>query len=108
MIIYIIDSFFYFRNVFKRVHIGRWDNRANWFNTIKKTNLKWINNTPTVKLTDNDRYIIFDLLKGHYRNSTIQSWQEAGVLIGAISSNINSTSIDEFIKSKIDVATGKW
>jgi len=107
-IIVCIDLFIYYCSVYQRINIGRWRDKSKWINSIKHINRKWLKKTPTVKLTDNDCYIIFDLLKGHYRNSTIQSWQEAGVLIGASFSNLDSEIINKYIKSKIDVSTGKW
>ncbi len=103
-----IDLLLYYKNVYHRIHIGRWTDLNKWILCIENVDKKWLKKVPTVKLTDNSSYVIFDFLKGHYRSSTIQSWQEAGVLIGAISSNIDSTYIDEFIQSKIDVSTGKW
>ena len=94
--------------MYKRIHIGRWQNQSKWFASITNINKKWLKKAPTVKLTDSSNYILLDVFKGHYRNSTIQSWQEAGVLIGATASNTNKNQIDAYIKSKIDSATRKW
>jgi len=103
-----IDLYLYFRGVFGRYKIGRWNNESDWIKSVRNINLKWLKNTPTVKITDNERYVIKDLLKGNYRNSTIQSWQEAGSLFGAIDTDGSESQIDDFISSKIDANTGKW
>ncbi len=103
-----IDLFFYYRSVFQRYKIGRWTDQNNWLKSVKQINLTWLHRTPTVKLTDNESYIIKDLLKGHYRSTTIQSWQEAGALLGAIDTENTKEKIDEFINSKIDMHTGTW
>lgn len=102
------DLYLYFKSVYHRIHIGRFDNLDIWFHKISKVNTKWLNSTPTVKLTDNERYVAFDIVKGHYKSNTIQSWQEAGNLIGAIHSVDSKKEIDTFIKKKIDLKTGKW
>ncbi len=103
-----IDLLYYYYKVFQRIHIGRWSDLKTWYTVICKQNQNYFKEKPTVKLTDNDRYIILDLLKGHYRNSTIQSWQEAGTLYGALSSNVPPDTVKEFIESKIDPDTRKW
>ena len=108
IIIIAIDLYLHYYSVYQRVHIGRWQDKFMWINKVKDVNKKWLQKTPTVKFTDNSRYVFLDLLKGNYRKTSIQSWQEAGALIGAISSNLNASHIDKFIESKIDMSTGKW
>lgn len=108
LIIILIDLFFVSRSFFQRLKIGKWTNKNDWFYAITTINLKWLKKTPTVKLTDNSAYIVKDLLKGKYRSTTIQSWQEAGSLLGAIYTENTSPKIDAFIRQKIDIKTGKW
>jgi len=106
------DLFLHFRSVFYRIHIGRWTDRKAWLQEISNINSSWLQKTPTVKLTDNSRYVILDILKGKYRTSSIQSWQEGGMLFGAISSttgaDVSSDKIDRFINNKIDMNSGSW
>lgn len=66
----------------KRVHIGRWESREKWRQAVEKRAVWWLKYTPTVRQTDNSRYVLIDILKGKYRNQTIQSWQKAGLLVG--------------------------
>lgn len=103
------DLFLYFKSVFFRIHIGRWKSRTEWFAAINKINYEWLKNTPTVKLTDNERYVIKDIWKGKYKNNTIQSWQEGGMLLGAISlpAKKDDPRIINFLSKKID-NTGHW
>lgn len=66
----------------KRFHIGRWNCQDEWENAILKKSHQWIKHTPTVRQTDNCRYILLDMFAGKYRNDTIQSWQLAGLILG--------------------------
>ena len=53
-----------------------------WNAKVFEITLKWLKNTPTIKLTDNNRLILIDIVKGNYKRSSIQSWQEAALLLG--------------------------
>jgi len=64
-----------------RIHLGRWDNRFEWQMAIESRAKKWLKRAPTVKLTDNNHWMLYDILRGRYRNRTIQSWQVAGLLL---------------------------
>ncbi|WLR42794.1 glycoside hydrolase family 88 protein [Bacillus carboniphilus] len=44
--------------------------------------LKWVNDTPKVTITDNNRLIILDILKKNYSSHTIQHWQHGALLLG--------------------------
>lgn len=104
----LIDVFFTLKLFYQRLKIGKWTAQNDWLDAVTRINLKWLKRTPTVKLTDNNAYIIKDLLKGKYRSTTIQSWQEAGSLLGAIYTEGTKAKIDSFIAQKIDENTGKW
>ncbi len=103
-----VDVFLYYRSVFYRIKIGRWTDRSNWLKNIQAVNLKWLKKTPTVKLTDNERYVVKDMIKGRYRSTTIQSWQEAGVLFGALLTDNAEEQTKYFIDARIDKNTRKW
>lgn len=66
----------------QRIHIGRWENRRVWQKAIEKKSRQWLRHTPTVKITDQGRLILWDRIRGNYRSATIQSWQDAGLLLG--------------------------
>lgn len=63
-----------------RIHIGRWDDRKAWQQALEKKAMKWIRHNPTVKITDESRLILWDMLRGAYHSRIIQSWQDAGLL----------------------------
>lgn len=67
---------------FGRIHIGRMRNTDEWGESITGLAVKWLNHTPTIKLTDQTRLIVIDMLRGNYSRSSIQHWQEAALLLG--------------------------
>tara|TARA_R110001583_G_scaffold95839_1_gene239885 strand:+ start:3297 stop:4454 length:1158 start_codon:yes stop_codon:yes gene_type:complete len=96
-----------------RIHIGRWTDKELWKEKMSQKSLKWLKQTPTIKLTDNKRLIIIDILKGNYKRKSIQHWQEAGLLLGLIEvykknkqPNIQK-QINNYIAAQIDVK-GNW
>ena len=64
-----------------RIHIGRWTDRKAWQQAVEKKARQWLYKSPTVQITDQDRLVLWDMLKGNYRSTTIQSWQDAGLLL---------------------------
>ena len=96
-----------------RIKIGRFSNAAIWNQKVLQRAKQWLTKTPTIKLTDNNRFIIIDILKGNYKRNSIQSWQEAVLLLGLnqyMSKNKEdkiSNQINNFIQSKLD-SNGNW
>lgn len=84
---YLVDVGFYLRNRFCRYHIGRWESFDQWVESVEKCAVRWLYRTPTVKITDNSRYILLDCLKGKYKSDKIQSWQKAALILGLSASN---------------------
>ena len=66
----------------KRVHIGKWNDINQWEAAISKRAKIWLAKSPVVSKKGNNRYILYDILKGDYSNNVIQSWQTAGLMIG--------------------------
>ena len=64
-----------------RIHIGRWTDRKVWQQAVEKKARQWLHQSPTVRKTEQDRLVLWDMLRGNYRSSTIQSWQDAGLLL---------------------------
>ncbi len=96
-----------------RIKIGRWPDRETWRKNVLNVSLQWLKNTPTIKLTDNKRLIVIDMLRGNYKRSAIQHWQQAALVLGLIEAyektkdeNIKR-QINMFVRSKID-ASGNW
>ena len=86
-----------------RIHIGRWSDRLEWQKAIEIRARKWLQRSPTVKLTDSNHWVLFDMLRGRYRNKTIQSWQEAGLLLA-----FGKTESLHYAMRKTDNITGDW
>lgn len=109
IIIFGVDFYFYILNRYCRYHIGRWCNYNDWINKIKEICIKWTIKTPVVKMTDNNKLIILDMINGKYKNNTIQSWQIGGLLLGLSEcKDIESkNAIENLIKKLID-KNGNW
>ena len=92
-----------------RIHIGRYDNKDIWKNAMAEKSVKWINNTPKIKVTDNTRLVIIDKLKGNYSKSAIQHWQHAALLLGLNEDENNKAneSINQYLNSHFD-GNGQW
>lgn len=86
-----------------RIHIGRWNDRSKWQKAVESKARKWLNRPPTVKLTDNNYWVLYDILRGKYRNRTIQSWQSAGLLLA-----FDKEESVRYVNQKIDRTTGDW
>ena len=80
---YLADLAFYLQNRFCRFHIGRWS-RENWELAIRKKAVRWLKHTPIVKITDNSRYMLIDIITNRYQSNTIQSWQKAALILGLL------------------------
>ena len=113
IIIFSIDVIQAFYTWQSRIKIGRFKNREDWQNKVLQISRKWLRKTPTVKLTDNTRLIFIDILKGKYRSSAIQSWQEAALLLGLsayvdrIADKPTRNHVENFISKKVK-PSGNW
>lgn len=65
-----------------RIHIGRWSDRQEWQQAVEKKAWQWLKKSPSVRTSNNTRLLLWDMLLGKYRNNTVQSWQDAGLLLG--------------------------
>ncbi|WP_082651778.1 glycoside hydrolase family 88 protein [Gorillibacterium timonense] len=71
-----------FRTWLSRIHIGRYEDQETWARSVQKRAVHWVNRTPTIKLTDQTRFVLLDRLRGNYKRSSIQQWQEGALLLG--------------------------
>ena len=65
-----------------RIHIGRWQVRNVWQQAVERKAKEWLIHAPTVRQTAQNRLVLWDIIRGKYRNSTIQTWQDAGLILG--------------------------
>lgn len=112
-LILVIDFLPQFNTWQSRIHIGRFTDTTIWKQKLQQKSSLWLRKTPTIKLTDNNRLIVIDILNGNYKRNSIQHWQEAALLLGLTEhfyktgdANVKQ-QIDTFVNSKID-ATGNW
>ena len=108
LINYGVDFFFYLKNRYCRFHIGCWDEKS-WRAAVEKTARRWLKHTPTVKITDNSRYMLLDLLQGKYRSGSIQSWQQAALILGLLESG-DAESREAARRTALDLLDeqGRW
>lgn len=113
LVLFLPDIYIQINTWQSRIKIGRFSSTYVWKRKLINRSIKWLNRTPTVKLTDNSRLILVDIIKGNYKRSAIQYWQEAALVLGLFQEFKNSKnknikeSIDIYIDSKID-ASGNW
>ena len=96
-----------------RIKMGQFANVNDWKNKIMAISSNWLDRTPTIKVTDNTRIIIIDVLRGNYKRTSIQSWQQGSLLMGLTNYALKSgdarikKQIAAFVNSKIG-ANGNW
>ncbi|PGL70334.1 glycoside hydrolase family 88 protein [Bacillus sp. AFS055030] len=113
ILIILIDIVPLFQDWLSRIHIGRFNDKKTWSESITNKSVKWLNNTPKIKVTDNTRFVVLDMLSGNYSKNTIQHWQEASLLLGLVEylktnpdkSVVNS--IKKYLNDKFD-QNGQW
>ncbi|MEK3881788.1 glycoside hydrolase family 88 protein [Paenibacillus sp. PL2-23] len=89
------------REWFGRIRIGRFHQTLEWNEAITVAGIKWLNHTPTIKLTDQSRLVVIDMLRGNYKRNAIQHWQEAALLLGLseyLRYNDNPSMVNEIQK----------
>ena len=79
---FIYDAYLIIRSMYCRYHIGRWPNRKVWQAAVEKKCIEWFYKPPSVPISDEKRFILWDIIRHKHSNSTIKSWQFAGILLG--------------------------
>ena len=109
LVLFAVDFFYFLWHRYCRFHIGRWKSTEEWEKAVRKTALRWLKHTPTVKITDNSRYMLLDILKGKYRSGTIQSWQKAALILGLLESgDTQEVSAAKAAAGKLLNEDGTW
>lgn len=101
IIVVFMDSIPVLRDWFGRIHIGRYEKTKDWNRAITNVGARWLNHTPTIKLTDHSRLIFIDMIRGNYSRKSIQYWQEAALLLGLseyLSKNEDKRLIHEILR----------
>lgn len=100
LVLFGVDFYFYLLDRYSRFHIGRWKNMNEWEDAVIKKGISWLKRTPTVKITDNSRYMLLDMFHGKYKSQTIQSWQKGALILGL--QNINNDASNNAIQNVIN------
>lgn len=96
-----------------RIKIGQFYSDDSWKEKVLQKSVDWLNNLPKTRIKDENHLIILDILKKQYTNKTLQSWQEASLLLGLnevyqkTETPKIKTEIIKFVNSKIDTK-GNW
>lgn len=104
-----VDAWVHFNTWQSRIKIGRYTSQDDWYLQLKKCSRRWLLKTPVIKLTDNSRLMLWDILHGNFKRDAIQHWQEAALLLGLSQSyrydNDPKTkeTIEKYISKKISV-----
>ena len=112
LLIFIIDLVPQFYSWQSRIQIGKIQDPKLWNDKILNKSIQWIRKTPTIKLTDNNRLIIIDILKGNYKRNTIQYWQLAALILGVnqhylkTKNKQSKNKLDDFLMSTFH--DGDW
>lgn len=100
LVIWGVDFYHYMVGRYCRFHIGRWPDTQAWQQAVTLRAIRWTVKTPTVKITDNNRYLLLDMLQGRYRSNTIQSWQTGSLLLGL--GHIGTPQCKEAVQKAVD------
>ena len=65
-----------------RIKIGQFTSEDSWKARVLQKSIFWLNHLPKTKIKDENHLVVLDLLKNQYTNKTLQSWQEASLLLG--------------------------
>lgn len=77
-----VDLYHAFDEWQQRIHIGRWNNREQWQKAVENKARQWLVKSPVVQKTDQNRWVLWDMIRGNYSSHTIQSWQDGGLILG--------------------------
>lgn len=81
-VVLIFDLFNNLNTWQSRIKIGKWKNRTLWRDATERKARMWLKKMPLVPKSDNDRLILFDIIRHNYYSKTVQSWQAAGLIMG--------------------------
>lgn len=113
LLVLLIDAALQFNTWQSRIKIGKYQNQTDWKIAVENRSRQWLKKSPTIKLTDNERLVVVDMLSGNYRRDAIQYWQEAALILGLTASDRSEPNpeirkeIDNYIKTKVD-SSGQW
>lgn len=82
LIVISVDFYQWIRLRISHHCIGEFMDIILWENAVSNCAKKWIKKMPTIPLKDENRFIVFDMLRKQYKHSSAQGWQYAELLAG--------------------------
>lgn len=108
-----VDFYFFAKTLIARRGIGTIQDDNTWQHLILQKSKSWLINTPTIKVTDQNRIVLWDILLGNYKRQAIQSWQQAALFLG-IMAEWNKTKspndkalLDKFVAKNLITENGQ-
>jgi unsaturated rhamnogalacturonyl hydrolase len=108
-VILAVDFYYWLVDRCCRYRIGRWEDKESWIARYNQVVLKWLPSAPAVQISDNTHLLLWDKITGKFSRGCVQSWQTAGLILGACEYKKNdrrqvvSACTDHFIDR-----TGMW
>ena len=78
-----VDFYYWLVDRCSRYRIGRWKDKGSWIHKYNKVVLKWLPTAPPVQISDNTHLLLWDKITGKFSRGCVQSWQTAGLILGA-------------------------
>jgi unsaturated rhamnogalacturonyl hydrolase len=96
-----------------RIFFGKYKDQSSWTLAVLKKSQKWLLHTPSIQTSEIKSELFWRSILGKHKNATVQSWQEASLLLG-LTAYINATQdekskavIQKYIKSNF-TSDGNW
>ena len=87
-----VDLYYWLVDRYCRYRIGRWKDDESWVLCYNKVVLKWLPVAPAVQISDNSHLLLWDKITGKFSRGCVQSWQTAGLILGACEYSGNDSS----------------
>lgn len=82
LLIVLIDAYCKYKVKISHRLLKQWIDRNEWEEKVINCGNKWVKKMPIVRLNDNERLIILDIIKKRYKHSSLQGWQYASLIDG--------------------------
>lgn len=113
LVVSLINCFPTFYTWQSRIFFGKYKDQESWIRAVVNKSRQWLLCTPAIQTTEVKTNLFWSTITGKYKNATVQSWQEASLLLG-LSAYVKATkdartinSIEKYLKSKF-TSDGNW
>jgi unsaturated rhamnogalacturonyl hydrolase len=113
LLVFLIDWIPLAKDWVGRIKIGKIQTKSEWDQRILYQGIRWLNQTPKMKINDQTRLIVVDMIKGNFTRNALQHWQEASLVLG-LAEHLKTTKdsyieeqLTKFVNRKFD-SKGQW